>query len=262
MRHCSSCRKSFQPRGPRHKYCSPQCARNGLRTNFSHNNKAKCCGCGKTFCPRGADRSKYCSMDCYWSNHGQAWQLAISNGQHKCLTSWMSCVVCHAQFVSRNKNARTCQPQCLLAYNRLRNRLNERKSKAKLCVICGRLRTNEYHSKWCSESCRREYRKRQKIAANLLRKQTRRRREAIKRGVRHERYNASDIYSRDNWMCGLCGKPIWKRAKVPHAKAATIDHIVPLSRGGDDVRSNVQAAHFICNSTKNNKMIGQLRMIG
>jgi 5-methylcytosine-specific restriction endonuclease McrA len=37
---------------------------------------------------------------------------------------------------------------------------------------------------------------------------------------------------------------------VPHRRAPTVDHIVPLANGGHDVRVNVQLAHFGCNSRK------------
>jgi 5-methylcytosine-specific restriction endonuclease McrA len=40
---------------------------------------------------------------------------------------------------------------------------------------------------------------------------------------------------------------------VPHPKAPTIDHIVPLAAGGDDIKANVQLAHFLCNSVKSNQ---------
>lgn len=49
---------------------------------------------------------------------------------------------------------------------------------------------------------------------------------------------------------------------VPHPKAPTIDHIVPLADGGDDVRSNVQLAHFICNSMKGTGGTQQLMLVG
>jgi 5-methylcytosine-specific restriction endonuclease McrA len=32
----------------------------------------------------------------------------------------------------------------------------------------------------------------------------------------------------------------------------SIDHIVPMSKGGDHVWNNVQVAHIICNSYKGN----------
>ena len=37
---------------------------------------------------------------------------------------------------------------------------------------------------------------------------------------------------------------------VPHPKAPTIDHIVPLADGGDDIKANVRLAHFLCNSRR------------
>jgi len=49
---------------------------------------------------------------------------------------------------------------------------------------------------------------------------------------------------------------------VPHPKAPTIDHIVPLSAGGDDTKANVQLAHFSCNTRKNVGGSQQLRIIG
>jgi 5-methylcytosine-specific restriction endonuclease McrA len=36
--------------------------------------------------------------------------------------------------------------------------------------------------------------------------------------------------------------------------AATIDHIVPVSRGGSDDPSNLQTAHMVCNSAKGDAM--------
>lgn len=54
-------------------------------------------------------------------------------------------------------------------------------------------------------------------------------------------------------VCALCGKPIDKSLKTPHPMSFEVDEIVPVSRGGDPLdRSNVQAAHRICNRRKSN----------
>jgi hypothetical protein len=37
---------------------------------------------------------------------------------------------------------------------------------------------------------------------------------------------------------------------------------VPLSKGGDDVKANVQATHLRCNESKGNRGTDQLRLIG
>lgn len=49
---------------------------------------------------------------------------------------------------------------------------------------------------------------------------------------------------------------------VPHPKAPTIDHLLPVSAGGDDVRANVRLAHFICNSRRGSGGIVQLALVG
>ena len=88
----------------------------------------------------------------------------------------------------------------------------------------------------------------------------RRKRRALKKGVRHEDYSNNYIFERDGWMCGICGRKINKRLKHPNRLSVSIDHIVPLSLGGDDRPINVQAAHLRCNLGKNARNTGQLRM--
>ncbi|NEA63940.1 HNH endonuclease [Streptomyces sp. SID12488] len=42
-------------------------------------------------------------------------------------------------------------------------------------------------------------------------------------------------------------------SRVPSPMAPTLDHIVPLARGGSHEPANVQAAHFLCNNKKNDR---------
>ena len=60
----------------------------------------------------------------------------------------------------------------------------------------------------------------------------------------------SHIYERDNWICGICGEEIDRNAPHRSYLSASIDHVVPLARGGTHTPANVQAAHFGCNSKK------------
>ena len=69
------------------------------------------------------------------------------------------------------------------------------------------------------------------------------RRRAAKANVRVENIKPSDIYKRDNGICGICGEHV-------DINVFTIDHIVPLSKGGDHIESNLQIAHRSCNSKK------------
>lgn len=89
------------------------------------------------------------------------------------------------------------------------------------------------------------------------------RRRARKYGVHYEYINPRTIYTRDNWRCGLCGKRVNKRLSYPHRMSASLDHIVPMSHGGDHAPINVQCAHLKCNMDKGYAGGGeQLALVG
>ena len=55
-------------------------------------------------------------------------------------------------------------------------------------------------------------------------------------------------------VCAICGMPINKRLKFPDPMSATVDHIIPIARGGHPSDpQNLQAAHLICNQLKGAK---------
>jgi 5-methylcytosine-specific restriction endonuclease McrA len=71
----------------------------------------------------------------------------------------------------------------------------------------------------------------------------------------------AEIYDRDGWVCQLCGEKVDKRATWPSLMSASLDHVIPLSKGGTHEPSNCQLAHFICNSRKGDGASGeQLRL--
>lgn len=60
-------------------------------------------------------------------------------------------------------------------------------------------------------------------------------------------------------ICGICGKPVDKTLKSPHPMSATVDHIIPLDKGGhpSDI-NNLQLAHRCCNREKSNKLVREI----
>ena len=73
-------------------------------------------------------------------------------------------------------------------------------------------------------------------------------------GVAYEPIDPLAIYHRDNWTCGICTEPIDQKLDYPDLRCATLDHIHPMALGGGHTPDNVQAAHFICNSTKSHRV--------
>lgn len=72
--------------------------------------------------------------------------------------------------------------------------------------------------------------------------------------------NRKIILSTQN-VCGICGKEIDPSFKYPHPLSATVDHIVPVAKGGHpSALSNLQAAHRWCNMWKKDKLMEGLRL--
>jgi 5-methylcytosine-specific restriction endonuclease McrA len=61
-----------------------------------------------------------------------------------------------------------------------------------------------------------------------------------------------EVFAAFKWICQICSVEVDPR--LPRGKySASLDHIVPLSRGGGHLRSNVQLAHLVCNMRKGNR---------
>lgn len=49
--------------------------------------------------------------------------------------------------------------------------------------------------------------------------------------------------------------------KYPHSRSASIDHIVPLSKGGADTKANIRLAHLGENVGRGNRTSGYEQML-
>lgn len=77
---------------------------------------------------------------------------------------------------------------------------------------------------------------------------------ARRHGVEYETVNKTTVFNRDNWTCGICSQPVDNILKFPHPMSASIDHIIPMSRGGGHTYTNTQCSHLICNVKKSDLM--------
>lgn len=66
--------------------------------------------------------------------------------------------------------------------------------------------------------------------------------------------NKRKIYATQS-VCAICGRPVDMSLKWPHPMSKSIDHIIPISKGGhpSDL-DNLQLAHFCCNRQKADKL--------
>lgn len=71
------------------------------------------------------------------------------------------------------------------------------------------------------------------------------------------------IGDRDRWKCGACGKKVNRNLAYPDPRSPSMDHVIPLSKGGPHTPENVRITHLECNLAKGNRGGGeQLLLVG
>lgn len=94
------------------------------------------------------------------------------------------------------------------------------------------------------------------IGQENRRKQSHHRR-VRKYGTNFEDFSGIDIFERDNWQCSICGGKVSPKLGWPDPMSSSLDHIIPLSRGGNHTRDNVCCSHLQCNVSKNRYSVEQ-----
>ena len=190
---------------------------------------------------------------------------------------YRDCVTCGSLFVvpSKENNRRYCSDQCNICSVDGCQRKIEGKGLCRLhhsqscrdpvvCDECGTTfrPTHDRGARYCSFACHCQAKTKppeHHRAMNATRRAIRRAR--VREGG-YERVDPHDVYERDGWRCGICGKKVRKELRYPHPRSVSLDHIVPVSLGGLHNRSNVQCSHLDCNLRKSNRGVDQLLLFG
>ena len=61
----------------------------------------------------------------------------------------------------------------------------------------------------------------------------------------------SELRVRDGGDCYLCGRFITRRS-------VSMDHVIPVSRGGNYTRENLRLAHARCNGIKGDRLLCEI----
>jgi 5-methylcytosine-specific restriction endonuclease McrA len=158
-----------------------------------------------------------------------------------------SCARCGVDISHRDSRSRHCSPLC-----RDRDYEGSVIGTVRACLWCGAAfaPTKNPHV-YCSSQCRSSADIDRNREAYNRRNASRR---ALERGARtDETFDRLEIFDRDGWICQLCLAPIDWDLSGRDPLAPALDHIVPLNKGGDHSRANVQASHFGCNARKSDR---------
>lgn len=100
----------------------------------------------------------------------------------------------------------------------------------------------------------RAWRERYADKERLADAERRHRRRARKRQATVGALDLDALWTESGGLCGICQLPIDRALRWPHPASASIDHILPLSKGGAHSQENAQWAHLRCNLRKGDRL--------
>lgn len=232
-RSCRQCRTVFNPRRVDQVYCSTPCRSRAKQPRRSRNHprgsvfgQRACQRCSVVFTVYGNKKDqRYCSRSCYWRTMRY--------------TRWQACSHCGDIFDRGDggTKCRLCRRFVVPPF--FKPRL------VGVCVICGdAFFAGKSRQRYCSRRCW----NRSDVARSIRHAARVRRRTG--RPADGRRVRRRWVFERDDWTCQLCRRPIDREAEPGTDWSASIDHIVPVSRGGEHTIDNVQCAHLRCNRMK------------
>lgn len=75
------------------------------------------------------------------------------------------------------------------------------------------------------------------------------------RGVRSESIDSRQVFVEENWKCYLCDRQCIEWPGFAVSEAATLDHVMPVSKGGTHTRDNVRCCCWACNMEKSDMVL-------
>lgn len=223
--------------------------------NLRENGGTRSCGCNRLTKTmeeyEAAKRTELSSITSKWE-YVRCYDR--SNNKHI-----VKCACCETErIVAGLRNI----PDCLPCRKAESERQREQ-SKYKACANCGEIfKPKRSTAMYCSERCSKAaYMARHIDDVREKRKTHKRLREAKATGNGKVDYSITlaRLIERDNHVCQLCGREVNENDYVYVGDTfiagndyPSIDHIKPLSKGGVHQWNNVQLAHRLCNSIKNN----------
>lgn len=255
---CAVCGKQAERAKPA-KYCSTECKERaksrrragspgGWRSGRHSPKTKQCRACSASFVVIDNSGKRFCSPTCR-----EEWD-AVPRVPVSFTLSKFRCQECEARFVPAQSNSRFCSLRCSQVASQKERTAGSRGERQ--CPECGVSFIPPYgraHSSYCSNECahRSNRRVRRKIERARL------------RSAKVEAVNPTKVFERDGWRCHLCGCKTPRRLRGSFDdRAPELDHIVPLSQGGEHSYRNTACACRKCNGAKADSSKGQLLLFG
>lgn len=219
----------------------------------------QCANCGIDIPRKGGRPNQCCSKPCSDAQrkryHEDYWRAKSVEAAERLKATVTKCRFCGESFTPEVTTAEVyCSKLC---FNRYRYANAKGRCSVEGCETGVRARGLcwKHYKRWAVASGRM---KRAPEPWTEARKAAHQARRARKRGADAEVFESLEIFERDNWVCGICGGHVDPGLVWPDPWSATLDHVVPLSKGGPHTRANTQLAHARCNLSKGNSIDSEL----
>lgn len=203
--------------------------------------------CGK---PRAKNAGRFCSREC----SGIAYSLTNRIEAN--------CATCGQLFVKNKDRFRYCSRKCShigQAQPRIWNWrcLLEWRG----CLECGGQFCMDARRKkrFCTPTCGSRWNGREQYRRNPERfVAAAHKRRAILLEASVEIVEPGRVFERDKWTCHICKGKVRRSARRKRdPEMASLDHLVPLSLGGEHSYANVACSHLRCNLKKHTRAVGE-----
>lgn len=206
----------------------------------------KCEFCGAEYTPNTSSQ-RYCCRECNREADKKNKRERYAEKHH--IGEPRVCVICGREFIAKSAKGETCSKKCGTMLSNIRNGYCQydflfSSPQKKECPTCGKVfSTTNPRKRYCSDECK------QRSHDHRINNDNR-----IDRDI-----TLKKLFDRDGGTCKICGGECdFGDYKIKRGKFSaginypTIDHIYPLSKGGQHSWKNVQLAHFRCNCKKGN----------
>ena len=242
---CLTCRSPIT--GHKRKYCVVSCRPSQYKPKSVRAEVCLNCSAHVEQPKAGGRPRKYCSAKCK--------DLFLDSQKPK-RRIVLVCSNCSKQFETSGTH-KFCSPNCRKTATverersrreEERNRLYPNGERTTICGWCKEPRTwkiaesvvNAFHPDCTVDAKRARYRiktvKRQKVVGTP------------------SRVSADRVLEIYGHRCSICGEKIFLNLPRTSPEGLTVDHVIPISRGGTDDIANLRPAHWICNIRKSNKL--------
>lgn len=221
----------------------------------------KCVHCNKEFEPTNG-RQKYCNQRCRAKHNSKKFYKKVPLMDKKCKE-------CGAKFTTNQKQQTYCSRKCSERSEAKRQkeratiaRLENWKANPLVCKQCGvYFVKKDGKQKYCSRECRCRWNNENKSRELLAKRDLKRYHTMMGNGHYDRSISVKSLVERAGLKCGICGEftdmgdHYFKNGTfIAGENYPSVDHILPISKGGTHTWDNVQLAHRRCNTKKKDKL--------